>query len=61
MTTTRRGSTGNQGVSGPHPLKRSVYRENRGNVEKSSPDYEELCNYGIITETAACILTEVLL
>jgi hypothetical protein len=22
-------------------------------LEKSSPDYEELCNYGIITETAA--------
>jgi IS5 family transposase len=22
-------------------------------LEKSSPDYEELCNYGTITETAA--------
>ena len=32
MTTTRRGSTGNQGVSGPHPLRRSVYHEIRGNV-----------------------------
>jgi len=29
-------------------------------LEKSSPDYEELCNYGTITETAAWILTEVL-
>jgi hypothetical protein len=66
-------------AAAPHPLRRSVYHENRGNVafsmasllkrrafnqhlverivrhflEKSSPDYEELCHYGIITETAA--------
>ena len=78
MTTTRCGSTGNQGVSSSHLLRRSVCHENRGNVafsmaslkrcafnqhlierivrhflEKPSPDYEELCNYGIITETAA--------
>src|SRR4029453_5857000 len=33
MTTTRRGSTGNQGVSGPHPLRRSVHHEIRGNVK----------------------------
>ncbi len=35
MTTTRRGSTRNQGVSGPHPLRRSVYHYIRGNVEIS--------------------------
>ena len=32
VTTTHRGATGNQGVSGPHPLRRSVYHEIRGNV-----------------------------
>src|SRR5262249_52972524 len=32
-TTTRRESTGNQGVSGLHPLRRSVYHEIWGNVE----------------------------
>jgi len=29
-------------------------------LEKSSPAYEELCNYGTITEMAAGILAEVL-
>jgi hypothetical protein len=37
MTTTRRGPTGNQGVSGPHPLRRSVCHEIRGNVRFSAP------------------------
>src|SRR6266699_2212665 len=40
MTTTRRGPTGNQGVSSPHPLRRSVYHEIRGNVE-NPPVYGE--------------------
>ena len=33
MTTPHRRSTGNQGVSGPHPLRRPVYHEIRGNVD----------------------------
>src|SRR5262249_31331094 len=46
MTTTRRESTGNQGVIGLHPLRRSVYHEIRGIVETlrherlSSPTWE---------------------
>ena len=32
MTATRRGSTGNQGVSGLHPLRRSVYHTIRVTV-----------------------------
>jgi hypothetical protein len=37
-----------------HLLERIVQHLARGHsLEKSSPDYEELCNYGIITETAA--------
>ena len=30
-------------------------------LEKSSPDYEVLCNYGVITEVAACAQSTVLL
>ena len=37
-----------------HLIERIVQHLAEGHrVEKSSPDYEELCNYGIITETAA--------
>src|SRR5262245_32156523 len=38
MTTIRHGSTRNQGVSGPHPLRCSVYHKIRGNVK--FPDKE---------------------
>ena len=31
----------------------SQYLAQGYSLEKSSPDYEELCNYGTITETAA--------
>ena len=37
----------------PSPSEAPSTTKTGGNVEKSSPDYEELCNYGIITETAA--------
>jgi len=37
-----------------HLIERIVQHLAEGySLEKSSPDYEELCNYGIITETAA--------
>jgi hypothetical protein len=37
-----------------HLLERiSQYLAKGHSLEKSSPDYEELCNYGTITETAA--------
>jgi hypothetical protein len=37
-----------------HLIERIVQHLAEGHsLEKSSPDYEELCNYGIITETAA--------
>jgi len=43
-----------------HLIERIVQHLAKGHsLEKSSPNYEELCNYGIITETAACILIEV--
>jgi hypothetical protein len=37
-----------------------AYLANGHSLEKSSPDYEVLCNYGIITEVAAYILPAVL-
>jgi len=30
-----------------------AYLANGQSLEKSSPDYEALCNYGVITEVAA--------
>jgi hypothetical protein len=37
-----------------HLIERIIQHVAEGHsLEKSSPDYEELCNYGIITETAA--------
>jgi trans-aconitate methyltransferase len=37
-----------------HLIERIVQHLAKGHsLEKSSPDYEELCNYGSITETAA--------
>src|SRR5262249_25771330 len=44
---TRRGSTGNPDVSGPHPLRRSVDHDMRGNAEEGSVTY-----YGADTSLA---------
>jgi hypothetical protein len=41
-------------VNNQHLIEQIVQHLAEGHsLAKSSPDYEELCNYGIITETAA--------